>query len=153
MAVSRRASARPEHRTTSTIRATDIKSINSPTLRHRSSRRSPHEIDQSRGVGDRRCIRAGPGGLRFLRKRRELVRLQQADPDRRGGRHHGRLRNNRPGHGERQGRSLLTVEQRVDLALQVCDRLYVPSGGAIVQESQSAEVDPESRALIDAYLG
>jgi branched-chain amino acid transport system ATP-binding protein len=52
-----------------------------------------------------------------------------------------------------QGRSLLLVEQRVDLALQVCDRLYVLSGGSIAQESQSAEVDPESRALIDAYLG
>lgn len=52
-----------------------------------------------------------------------------------------------------QGRSLLLVEQRVDLALQVCDRLYVLSGGAVVKQSRCADVDPESRALIDAYLG
>jgi branched-chain amino acid transport system ATP-binding protein len=52
-----------------------------------------------------------------------------------------------------QGRSLLLVEQRVDLALQVCDRLYVLTGGAVVQQSRTADVDPESRALIDAYLG
>lgn len=52
-----------------------------------------------------------------------------------------------------QGRSLLLVEQRVDLALNVCDRLYVLSGGVIARESRCADVDPESRALIDAYLG
>ncbi|MGH3409590.1 MAG: ABC transporter ATP-binding protein [Streptosporangiaceae bacterium] len=52
-----------------------------------------------------------------------------------------------------QGRSLLLVEQRVDLALQVCDRLYVLTGGAVVQQRRTADVDPESRALIDAYLG
>jgi branched-chain amino acid transport system ATP-binding protein len=53
----------------------------------------------------------------------------------------------------RQGRSLLLVEQRVDLALQVCDRLYVLTGGRIAQESRSESVDPQGRALIDAYLG
>ncbi|HVT68628.1 MAG TPA: ABC transporter ATP-binding protein [Trebonia sp.] len=52
-----------------------------------------------------------------------------------------------------QGRSLLLVEQRVDLALAVCDRLYVLSGGRVVREARCADVDPESRALIDAYLG
>lgn len=52
-----------------------------------------------------------------------------------------------------QGHSLLVVEQRVDLALAVCDRLYVMSGGVIVRESRCADVDPEGRALIDAYLG
>ncbi len=52
-----------------------------------------------------------------------------------------------------QGRSLLLVEQRVDLALAVCDRLYVMSGGRVVRENRCADVDPEGRALIDAYLG
>ncbi len=52
-----------------------------------------------------------------------------------------------------QGRSLLLVEQRVDLALAVCDRLYVMSGGQIVRENRCRDVDPEGRALIDAYLG
>lgn len=52
-----------------------------------------------------------------------------------------------------QGRSLLLVEQRVDLALAVCDRLYVMSGGRVVRETRCADVDPEGRALIDAYLG
>ncbi len=52
-----------------------------------------------------------------------------------------------------QGRSLLLVEQRVDLALAVCDRLYVMSGGQIVRENRCRDIDPEGRALIDAYLG
>ncbi len=52
-----------------------------------------------------------------------------------------------------QGRSLLLVEQRVDLALAVCDRLYVMSGGRVARETRCSDVDPEGRALIDAYLG
>ena len=52
-----------------------------------------------------------------------------------------------------QGRSLLLVEQRVDLALEVCDRLYVLSEGVIARHGRCDEVDPASRALIDAYLG
>ena len=52
-----------------------------------------------------------------------------------------------------QGRSLLLVEQRVDLALEVCDRLYVLTGGAVVRQHRCGDVDPEGRALIDAYLG
>jgi branched-chain amino acid transport system ATP-binding protein len=52
-----------------------------------------------------------------------------------------------------QGRSILLVEQRVDLALQVCDRIYVLSDGRIVEESQAADVDAAGRRLIDAYLG
>ncbi|MFI5953935.1 ABC transporter ATP-binding protein [Cryptosporangium sp. NPDC051539] len=51
------------------------------------------------------------------------------------------------------GRSILLVEQRVDLALQVCDRIYVLSGGRIVEEDVAASVGGEGRALIDAYLG
>jgi branched-chain amino acid transport system ATP-binding protein len=52
-----------------------------------------------------------------------------------------------------RGRSILLVEQRVDLALQVCDRIYVLSGGRIVEEGNSDSVNADGRALIDAYLG
>lgn len=52
-----------------------------------------------------------------------------------------------------RGRSILLVEQRVDLALQVCDRIYVLSDGALVDEKLTSEVDDEGRSLIDAYLG
>jgi branched-chain amino acid transport system ATP-binding protein len=52
-----------------------------------------------------------------------------------------------------RGRSLLVVEQRVDLAARVCDRLYVLSGGEIVAEERAESLDREGRALFDAYLG
>jgi len=52
-----------------------------------------------------------------------------------------------------RGRSLLLVEQRVDLALQVCDRVYVLSEGRIIDEMRTKEVIGDERALIDAYLG
>jgi branched-chain amino acid transport system ATP-binding protein len=53
----------------------------------------------------------------------------------------------------RQGRSLLLVEQRVDLALRVCDRVYVMSGGEVALEERAEDVDAEGRSLIDAFLG
>ena len=52
-----------------------------------------------------------------------------------------------------QGRSLLLVEQRVDLALRVCDRVYVLAGGEIALEERADAVDAEGRSLINAYLG
>jgi branched-chain amino acid transport system ATP-binding protein len=52
-----------------------------------------------------------------------------------------------------RGRSILLVEQRVDLALQVCERIYVLSGGRIVDEKTTDEIGENGRALIDAYLG
>jgi branched-chain amino acid transport system ATP-binding protein len=52
-----------------------------------------------------------------------------------------------------RGRSLLLVEQRVDLALQVCDRIYVLAEGRVRDERQTKEVIGDERALIDAYLG
>jgi branched-chain amino acid transport system ATP-binding protein len=51
------------------------------------------------------------------------------------------------------GQSILLVEQRLDLALQVCDYVYVLSGGRIVQQGDAADVDAQGRELIDAYLG
>jgi branched-chain amino acid transport system ATP-binding protein len=52
-----------------------------------------------------------------------------------------------------RGRSLVLVEQRVDAATQVCDRLYVLAGGEIALEEQAASLDREGRDLIGAYLG
>jgi branched-chain amino acid transport system ATP-binding protein len=52
-----------------------------------------------------------------------------------------------------RGRSLLLVEQRIDLALRVCDRLYVLTDGRVATEDRSSAVDPERRSLLDAYLG
>jgi branched-chain amino acid transport system ATP-binding protein len=52
-----------------------------------------------------------------------------------------------------QNRSILLVEQRVDLALEVCDRIYVLNGGRIVDEGRAEDIGTEGRALIDAYLG
>ena len=53
----------------------------------------------------------------------------------------------------RQGRSLLLVEQRVDLALRVCDRVYVLSSGQVALEERASEVHAAERSLIAAYLG
>jgi len=52
-----------------------------------------------------------------------------------------------------RGRSLVIVEQRIDLAMQVCDRLQVLSAGEIVSEQQASSLDVEGRDLISAYLG
>jgi branched-chain amino acid transport system ATP-binding protein len=52
-----------------------------------------------------------------------------------------------------RGRSILLVEQRVDLAIQVCSRLYVLSEGRIIDERNTASIDSGGRSLIDAYLG
>jgi branched-chain amino acid transport system ATP-binding protein len=45
------------------------------------------------------------------------------------------------------------VEQRVDLALRVCERVYVLAGGQIVVDERSDAIDSEGRDLITAYLG
>lgn len=52
-----------------------------------------------------------------------------------------------------RGRSIVLVEQRVDLALQVCDRIYVLAEGTLLDEKLTSDVDEEGRTLIDAYLG
>lgn len=52
-----------------------------------------------------------------------------------------------------RGHSLLLVEQRVDLALEVCDRIYVLSEGKIIDEKLSSDLGEDGRALIDHYLG
>jgi branched-chain amino acid transport system ATP-binding protein len=52
-----------------------------------------------------------------------------------------------------QGRPLLLVEQRVDLALRVCDRVYVLASGEVALEERASDVHAEERSLIRAYLG
>ena len=52
-----------------------------------------------------------------------------------------------------RGRSLLLVEQRVDLALRVCDRVYVLAGGEVALEERAGEIRAAERSLINAYLG
>ena len=53
----------------------------------------------------------------------------------------------------RQGRSLLMVEQRVDLATRICDRVYVLVGGEIVLEEDPASLEVTGRDMIERYLG
>ncbi len=52
-----------------------------------------------------------------------------------------------------QGRSILLVEQRVDIALAVCDRIYVLSDGRIIDERVTKSLGSDGRELIDHYLG
>jgi branched-chain amino acid transport system ATP-binding protein len=52
-----------------------------------------------------------------------------------------------------RGRSILLVEQRVDLALRVCDRVYVLAGGEVALERTADALGEDGRELIDAYLG
>jgi branched-chain amino acid transport system ATP-binding protein len=53
----------------------------------------------------------------------------------------------------RQGRSVLLVEQRVDLALSTCDRFYLLQGGKIEMEQRVEGGEEQQRAVIDAFLG
>lgn len=52
-----------------------------------------------------------------------------------------------------RGRSLLLVEQRVDLAIRICERVYVLTGGEIVSEETSSSLNVERTDLLKAYLG
>ena len=53
----------------------------------------------------------------------------------------------------RRGASLLLVEQRIDVAVRVCDRLYVMTHGAIVDEMTPDDVRNEGFSIINKYLG
>jgi branched-chain amino acid transport system ATP-binding protein len=52
-----------------------------------------------------------------------------------------------------RGASLLLVEQRIDVAVRVCDRLYVMTHGAIVDEMTPDDVRNEGLSIINKYLG
>ena len=53
----------------------------------------------------------------------------------------------------RRGASLLLVEQRVDVAVRVCDRLYVMTHGEVVDEMTPDTVRLEGLSIINKYLG
>ena len=53
----------------------------------------------------------------------------------------------------KRGASLLLVEQRVDVAIRLCDRLYVMTHGAIVDEMRPETVRQEGLEIINKYLG
>jgi branched-chain amino acid transport system ATP-binding protein len=52
-----------------------------------------------------------------------------------------------------QGRSVILVEQRADIALAVCGRIYVLSDGKIIDQRVTASLGNDGRELIDDYLG
>ena len=52
-----------------------------------------------------------------------------------------------------EGRSMLIVEQRVDLALRVCDRAYVLAGGEVALQETADALEGDVLSLVDAYLG
>lgn len=53
----------------------------------------------------------------------------------------------------RRGASLLLVEQRIDVAVRVCDRLYILTHGEIAEEMTPDLVEREGVGIISRYLG
>ncbi|MBZ9674289.1 ABC transporter ATP-binding protein [Mesorhizobium sp. ES1-1] len=53
----------------------------------------------------------------------------------------------------KRGASLLLVEQRVDVATRVCDRLYVMAHGEIVEEMTPDIVRSGGMSILNKYLG
>jgi branched-chain amino acid transport system ATP-binding protein len=53
----------------------------------------------------------------------------------------------------KRGASMLLVEQRIDVAVRVCDRLYVMTHGEIVDEMTPETVKREGLSIINKYLG
>ncbi|HEX4766116.1 MAG TPA: ABC transporter ATP-binding protein [Lichenihabitans sp.] len=53
----------------------------------------------------------------------------------------------------RRGASLLLVEQRIDIAVRVCDRLYILTHGEIAEEMTPETVRREGLGIINKYLG
>lgn len=51
------------------------------------------------------------------------------------------------------GASLLLVEQRIDVAVRVCDRLYVMTHGEITDEMTPADLRDEGVSILKKYLG
>jgi branched-chain amino acid transport system ATP-binding protein len=52
-----------------------------------------------------------------------------------------------------RGASLLLVEQRIDIAVRVCDRLYILTHGEIAEELTPALVERQGMGIISRYLG
>jgi branched-chain amino acid transport system ATP-binding protein len=53
----------------------------------------------------------------------------------------------------KRGASLLLVEQRIDVAVRVCDRLYIMTHGEIIDEMDPQMVEREGTGMINRYLG
>jgi branched-chain amino acid transport system ATP-binding protein len=53
----------------------------------------------------------------------------------------------------RGGASLLLVEQRIDVAVRVCDRLYIMTHGEIVEELNPRTIGLDGMSIISKYLG
>ncbi len=53
----------------------------------------------------------------------------------------------------KRGASLLLVEQRIDVATRVCDRLYVMAHGEIVEEMTPEIVRSGGMSILNKYLG
>ncbi len=52
-----------------------------------------------------------------------------------------------------RGASLLLVEQRVDVAIRVCDRLYILTHGEIAEEMSPETARGGGHAMLARYLG
>jgi branched-chain amino acid transport system ATP-binding protein len=52
-----------------------------------------------------------------------------------------------------RGASLLLVEQRIDVAVRICDRLYIMTHGEIAEEMTPDTVAREGVGIINRYLG
>jgi branched-chain amino acid transport system ATP-binding protein len=53
----------------------------------------------------------------------------------------------------RRGASLLLVEQRIDVAMRVCDRLYILTHGEIADEMTPERVSHGGMSILNKYLG
>jgi len=53
----------------------------------------------------------------------------------------------------RRGASLLLVEQRIDVAVRICDRLYVMTHGEIADEMTPERVSQGGISILNKYLG
>jgi branched-chain amino acid transport system ATP-binding protein len=53
----------------------------------------------------------------------------------------------------KRGASLLLVEQRIDVAVRVCDRLYIMTHGEMVDEMTPETARGAGMSMINKYLG
>jgi branched-chain amino acid transport system ATP-binding protein len=53
----------------------------------------------------------------------------------------------------RGGASLLLIEQRIDVAVRVCDRLYIMTQGEIVEELNPKTAGVDGISIVSKYLG
>ena len=54
--------------------------------------------------------------------------------------------------GDQQSASLLLIEHRLDLVLEVCDRVVIMDGGRVVVEGHPSDI-VNNRDALRAYMG